>query len=481
MENNQNISNSKVASSFLWVFIEKFGYSGISLLSTLILGRLLTPYEFGLVGSIAIITSISNMIIDSGLGAALINKKNPTRKDYNTVFTFNFLASVFLYVIIFMVAPFIADYFKAPILKDLIRLLSTTLIFNSFTLIQRVVLMKKLLFKKQSFIAIVSVSFSAGIAILVAYKGWGVWAIAIQTVLYAVVYSIGMIFSIRYIPKLEFSSSSFRELLGFGGRIVLSGAIQVGYSDIISSVIAKVHTIQITGLYAQSQKLVSFPVYFFRSLFDSAAFPILSKAKNKYEFKKMCSQINRGIYFLSFPILLVLPFNTTEVIQITLGEKWLPADKIFTILSIGIVISLIDMAAFSTLKSAGEAKTLLNIGLSKAIIGLSFLSTTILFSIDILLYGILLTNLITGFIAIYYIHILTLYKIKEQLRDIVKPLCIAVAANTVAFIISRFVHFDYLIINLLIFIIIMAIVFVILCLSLKVNELNFIVKKLKKK
>lgn len=478
-ESNHNISKSKITSSFLWVIIERFGYSGVNLLSTLILARLLTPYEFGLVGSVTVIVSISNMIVESGLGAALVNKKDATHQDFNTVFTFNFLMSTSLFVVIFFLAPFIADYFKEPILKDIIRVLSLSLIFNAFTLIQRVILIRSLLFKKQSLISIFSTLISVSIAIFGAYSGWGVWAIVIQSVLYSAIFSIIIFFIIRYIPKIHFSKASFKELLGFGGRIVLSSSIQVTYNDIISSVIAKVYTIQVTGLYSQSQKLIAFPVYFFRSLFDGAVFPILSKAKDKYEFKKLCSQINRGVYFLAFPLLLTIPFNTTDIIDIVLGAKWLSASIIFKILSIGVIVSIIDIAAFSTLKSSGEAKVYLNIGINKAIIGLSFLAVSISFSLETLLSGIILTNLITSFMAIYYVDKLTFYTMKEQLKDIAIPLIIALIGNISAFIILQLAQFDSAIISLLFHIIIVVIICVVLCLLFGIKELEFIIKKIK--
>ncbi|MDO4230095.1 MAG: lipopolysaccharide biosynthesis protein [Capnocytophaga sp.] len=480
MEENYKISNSKVTSSFLWVIIERFGYSGINLLSTLILARLLTPYEFGLVGSVAVIISISNMIVESGMGAALVNKKDTTNQDFNTVFTFNFLMSVTLFVIVFSLAPFIANYFKEPILKNIIRVLSLTLIFNAFTLIQRVVLIRSLLLKKQSFISIVSTLISAGIAIFGAYNGWGVWAIVIQSVLYATIFSTIIFLIVRYIPKFQFSSTSFKELLDFGGRIVLSSAIQVTYSDIISSVIAKVYTIQTTGLYSQSHKLIAFPLYFFRSLFDGAAFPILSKIKNKNDFKKMASQINRGIYFLAFPLLLVIPFNAEGIIEIVLGKNWIDASAIFKILSVGVIISIVDIATFSTLKSAGEGKIHLNMGINKAIIGLSFLAISISFSLDILLFGIILTNLITCFIAIYYVDRLTFYTAKEQLKDIAIPLVIAMIGNVAAFSILRFIRFDQTIVNLFTYIVIVGFLCIILCFLLGIKELKYIIKKIKK-
>lgn len=476
-----SVTGSKVASSFLWVLIEKFGYSGISLLSTLVLARLLSPYEFGLVGSVAIITSISNMLVESGMGAALVNKENTTEKDYNTVFTFNLSMSCFLYALIFIAAPFIAGYLGNPVIKDIIRVLSLSLIINAFTLVQRTILIKNLLFKKQSFIALFSLSLSVIISVFMAYQGWGVWAIVAQLLLYAAIYSVTIFFIIRYIPKIHFSFSSFKELLGFGGRVTLSSAIQVGYNDIISSVIAKIYSIQTTGLYVQSQKLISFPVNIFRSLFDGAAFPILSKIKDKEEFAKMCSQINRGIYLLAFPLLLVIPFNTQEIIKIVLGNQWLEANTIFSILSVGVLILLIEIAAFNILKSSGNAKSYLRIGIYRAMIGFSMLLITFSFSLEVLLLGIILTNLLVSIITISKVNTTTAYKVKSQLKDIGYPLIIAVLANVIALFIVKFIETDQDIIKLLLHMVFMLIIFLGFCYMLKVKELNFVIQKMNRR
>lgn len=476
-----NVSKHKVVTSFLWVLIEKIGYSGISLLSTLILARLLSPYDFGVIGSVVIITSISNMIVESGLGAALVNKKDTTKEDFNTVFTFNFLMSCSLYTIIFFSASLVAQYFEIPLLKNIVRVLALTLIFNSFTLVQRTILIKELLFKKQSFIAFFSLALSAMISIFVAYKGWGVWAIVTQLVLYSVIYSFTIFFVIRYVPKFQFSISSFKELLRFGGRITLSSAIQVGFNDMISSIIGKIYSIQTTGLYAQSQKLISFPVNIFRSLFDGAAFPVLSKIIDKEEFSKKCAQINRGIYFLAFPFLLIIPFNTKEIIKIVLGEKWFEANIIFSILSIGVIVLLIEIATLNVLKSSGNAKSYLNIGVYRTVIGFLLLLLTFSFSIEILLFGIVLNSVLTSLMAIYKVNVLTMYTLKNQLKDILFPLIIALVSNIIALFIKKLTQIEHETISMLLYTVFMLLIFISICFVLNIRELSFVIKKIKRR
>ncbi len=481
MEEERRISNSKITSSFFWVLVEKFGYSGINLLCVLVLARLVTPYEFGLVGAVTIIISISNMIAEAGMGAALVNKKNANQTDYNTMFTFNLLMSTALCLIIFFAAPYIADYFGKPILKNVVQVLSTTLFFNALVTVPRVILIRKLLFKKQSFISITALLLSVIIAVFVAFQGGGVWAIVTQLVLYAFLSFVFTFLAIRYVPKLEFSVSSFKELVGFGGPVVVSSAIQVGYNDIISSVIAKIYSIQITGFYTQSKKLVDFPTAIFQSLFSTAVFPILSKAKDKKEFRELGSKINRGIYFLAFPLLLVIPFNTENIIHIVLGKQWIEASEIFRILSVSIIFLLINAASFNLLKSAGKSRVFLNAGIAKAIIGLAMLAVSATFSISVLLYGIIFTNLAASVIVINYVNLVTLYDTQQQIRDIVIPLSIAGVANGIAFLVTQALNFHYELVHLLTYIGVMFLIFLFLCWIIGVQELVFFVKKIIKK
>jgi O-antigen/teichoic acid export membrane protein len=477
----EGVKEIKIVSSFFWVLIEKIGYSLISLISTLILSRLLTPYDFGVIGSVMIITSLSNMIVESGLGAALVNKLSASKEDYNTVFTFNFLMSCFLFLLVFFLAPYIANYFEIPILKKIVRVLSLTFVFNSFSIVQRTILIKELQFKKQSLIALFSLISSSSLSVYLAFIGWGVWAIVIQLVCYSILYSLTIFFIIRYIPKFYFSITLFNELLRFGGRITLSSALQVGYNDIISSVIGKVYSFQITGLYSQSQKLISFPVNIFRSLFDGAAFPILSKIIDKKEFSLKCSQINRSIYLLAFPFLFSIPFNTSQIIKIVLGEKWMDANFIFSILSFGVVVLLIEIATLNILKSSGHAKPYLNIGIYKTLVGFVVLIITFFFSIEFLLFGIILNSIISTFLAVYYVSLLTDYKLRYQYKDILIPLLIALISNLTAFFLVKIFSVENVTVQLVLHVIIVLFIMFFICIVFKINELTYFIHKIRKR
>jgi len=411
------VSNEKTFFSFLWVLLEKFGFSGLSFISTLLLARLLTPYEFGLIGTITIFISLSNMVVESGFGAALVQKKNITNNDYSTIFVFNAIMSVFLYIILFISAPFIADYYNNDIFTSIIRVLGVILIINAVTLTQKVHLIRELAFKQQAAINLAALIISILCALTLAYLGYGVWALVAQLVLYSFFVSLFMWFKVRFIPSLIFNTQSFKELFSFGGRIILTSALQTIYNDIFGLVITKKFSVSLTGLYTQANKLVSFPTSIFSSLYDSVAFPVLSKIDNPEEFKTMYSNINNGIFSLALPLLLIIPFQVENIILTVLGTNWTEAAPILKILSISLLTSLISLSSFSVFKAKGLGETMLRYGIIKIVIGLIILVISIQISFEAIIYGVVITNFIFSLLVFHKVSKITLYKWKELFKD----------------------------------------------------------------
>src|SRR5690554_551060 len=411
------VSNEKTFFSFLWVLLEKFGFSGLSFISTLLLARLLTPYEFGLIGTITIFISLSNMVVESGFGAALVQKKNITNNDYSTIFVFNAIMSVFLYIILFISAPFIADYYNNDIFTSIIRVLGVILIINAVTLTQKVHLIRELAFKQQAAINLAALIISILCALTLAYLGYGVWALVAQLVLYSFFVSLFMWFKVRFIPSLIFNTQSFKELFSFGGRIILTSALQTIYNDIFGLVITKKFSVSLTGLYTQANKLVSFPTSIFSSLYDSVAFPVLSKIDNPEEFKTMYSNINNGIFSIALPLLLIIPFQAENIILTVLGTNWTEAAPILKILSISLLTSLISLSSFSVFKAKGLGETMLRYGIIKIVIRLIILVISIQISFEAIIYGVVITNFIFSLLVFHKVSKITLYKWKELFKD----------------------------------------------------------------
>jgi O-antigen/teichoic acid export membrane protein len=208
----------KTVSGLLWSFIDQFANMGITFIAGIILARLLSPREFGLIGMITVFIAVSESFINSGFSSALIRKNNCTDTDYSTVFYFNFAAGILFYIILFVSAPAISFFFNEPQLKSIVQVLGIILIIDSFTLIQRTILTKRIDFKLQARISVIASVCSGIIAIYMAFSGYGVWSLVAQRISRQSLNSIFLWLWNRWRPQLIFSKQSFKELFGFGSK-----------------------------------------------------------------------------------------------------------------------------------------------------------------------------------------------------------------------------------------------------------------------
>lgn len=474
------VSTEKTFFSFLWVFIERFGYSIIGLASTLLLARLLTPYEFGLIGTVTIFISVSNMIVEAGFGAALVQKKDVNDRDYSTIFIFNILMSIALYIILFVIAPYIADFYTNDIYTKIIRVLGLVLLINALTLIHRTVLIRNLALKKHAIINLLALLLSVIIAVVMAYKGYGVWALVAQVVINSLLVSVFMFVTVTFVPKLIFDLKSFKELFSFGSRIIINAGLSTIYNDVFALIITKKYSTALTGLYSQSNKLVSFPTNIFSALYDNAGFPILSKIENPVEFKDMVANINRGVFSLSLPLLLIIPFQSENIILLALGKNWIDASNILSILSLSLLTSLISISSFSVLKALGRGKELLKYGVIKISIGFIVLFISIQISFNAIIYGIVLTNTLFSFIIFDLISKTTLYKWKDLMKDFLSLLVVVLLINLMVSLALSLFKIESSYLELFIYILLMLTLYTIYLFSFKRTMLNSLFKLFRK-
>ena len=229
----------KTISGLFWSFTDSFTSQGIQFVAGIILARILTPREFGLIGMLTIFIAISQSFIDSGFSNALIRKKECTSEDYSTVFYYNIVVSLLFYILLFTFAGIISDFFKEPQLKDLIRVLGCGLLFNSLAIIQRTILTKDLNFKLQMRISVIASSASGVLSISMAYMGYGVWSLIVLTLGRFALTSFFLWVWSEWRPLLLFSKKSFYELFSYGSKILLSGLIDTIYRNIYYLIISK--------------------------------------------------------------------------------------------------------------------------------------------------------------------------------------------------------------------------------------------------
>ncbi|MDD7725004.1 MAG: lipopolysaccharide biosynthesis protein, partial [Bacteroidales bacterium] len=250
---------SKAASGLAWTSFEKVGQEVIQFVIGIIIARILAPEDFGVVGMTAIFLALANTIVDSGFGSALIQKKDRTEADYSTCFYFNILVGFAIYGILWIAAPWIADFYRTPILTDVVRVLGIAFIINSLSISQTARMTAEMQFRQMSVITIVAQLVTGLVGLVLAMTGWGVWALVFQQIASGAVRLIGMGIALKWVPSLQFSRQSFRHLFGFGSKILCSSIINTVYNNLYTLVIGRAFLPSDVGYYTRANQTAALP------------------------------------------------------------------------------------------------------------------------------------------------------------------------------------------------------------------------------
>lgn len=270
----------KTISGVKWNAIGRFSTQGVSFVISILLARILSPSDYGVVGMIGIFMAIAQTFIDSGFGSALIRKKDCTDEDYSTAFFFNIVVGIVCYLILFIAAPFIADFFNTPILTDIVRVLSINLFLGSLTIVQSAKLTVAVDFKSQAKISLVATIVSGSIGLAMAYSGYGVWSLVFQSVSSSIVRTISFWMVTRWKPQNTFSKESFKYLFGFGSKILSASLLHTIYSNLTTILIGKFYTPKDLGYYSRGESLAQLPSTNITGILGSVTYPILSKIQD---------------------------------------------------------------------------------------------------------------------------------------------------------------------------------------------------------
>lgn len=316
----------KTIKGVLWGSVNNFANQGIQFLVGIILARLLTPAEFGLVGMLTIFIVISETFINSGLGSALIRKKDCTQKDYSTVFYFNLLGGILFYTGLFLSADSIASFFNEPQLAKLLRVLGLVVLINALTIIQGTITTKRVDFKLYAKIAVISGISSGVIAIFLAFQGFGVWSLVIRTLVNTTIHSFLLWFWNHWRPSLIFSKSSFKELFGFGVNLLGSSLVGKISQNINTLVIGKFFSATDLGFYTRADHFKNIPSQNINMIISKVSYPILSQIQDDpLRLKDAYKKIILIITFISFILMGGLAAIAEPMIVFLIGEKWIPS------------------------------------------------------------------------------------------------------------------------------------------------------------
>ena len=313
-----NYINNQAVKSVIWSAIERFSVQAIQLILTIILARLISPAEFGLIAMLGIFMQVAQSFVDSGFSNALIQKKNRSEIDFSTVFYFNCAISIVTYIVLYISAPYIAQFYKEPILENVCKWIGVNLIIQGIAVVQVAKLTINLNFKTQAKASLVAITISGVLGVFLAYNGYGVWALVTQLLLNAFINTLLLFLFTKWKPTLEFSLSSLKSMFSFGSKLLLSGILHTIYTNMYSLVIGKKYNAIDVGYYNQSSQIARFPSVSLMAIITRALYPIQCKNQDNYQLlqrsfikylKMSCFlvfTIMTGIASLSEPLIIFL-------------------------------------------------------------------------------------------------------------------------------------------------------------------------------
>lgn len=409
----------KTAIGVFWSGIERFSVQGIMFIVQVILARLLLPSDYGLIGMLVIFIAVSQSFIDSGFSNALIRKQDRTETDFSTVFYFNIIVGILFYLLLFLSSSFIAVFFKAPILEILIKVLALTLFLDSFSVIQRTIFTIEVDFKTLAKASLISVIISGIVAIWLAYSGYGVWSLVIQSVLNSTINMLMLWVFSKWKPLFVFSWMSFEVLFSYGSKILLSGLIDTVYKNLYTLVIGKKFNAYDLGYYTRADQFSQFPSLNISVIISRVTFPLLSSIQNDNErLRIIYSKYLKLSAFIIFPLMTGLAAVASPLINLLLTPKWNGAVVLLQILCFSYMWYPIHSINLNLLQVKGRSDLYLKLEIYKKIIGVSILFFSIPFGIEVMCAGTILSSVIFLIINTHYTGKFINVSLFKQIQDL---------------------------------------------------------------
>ena len=427
----------KTVTGLFWTFSETLGNQFSGFIVGIILARILSPTDFGLVGMIMVFVVISQAFVDSGLGSALIQKQDASDEDYSTVFIFNILTSLILYIIIFSVAGFISDFYEQAVLKDILRVVATVLIIDSIALVQRTKLTKDLNFKSLTKISLSSSLISGIAGIVFAFSGFGVWSLIYKTLIQHSLNATLYWFSTNWFPKLVFSKSSFKKLFNFSYKLLLSGLIDRIYNNFYVFIIGKIFSPADLGFYSRASQFRDMASKQLTGTLQKVTYPVLSKLQddNTSLMKAYRKVIVTSIFVTSFTMAAIFSISEPLII-VLIGEKWRQSIILLQLLCFAGTLYPIHAINLNLLTVKGRSDLFLRLEIIKKMIGFPVIIGMSFFGIKYMIIAGIGTSFIAFWINTYYTGQLIDYTGFRQMIDILPSLLLGAGSALLTYLIS---------------------------------------------
>ncbi|RKS21841.1 O-antigen/teichoic acid export membrane protein [Flavobacterium endophyticum] len=410
-----------VMSGMFWTFFDNFILKGLSFLTTIVLAKILTPADFGLIGSISIFIAISTTLVDGGLTSSLIRSNNLDKDDYSTVFYTNIVTSIIIYLILFLSASSIATFFNQKIIEDILKVYGLVFVISSLSSVQTTILIKELNFKKLAVLNIPSVVVGSVTALIMGYNGYGVWSLVFMYLVVQVVSALFLWSFSKWRPNLSFSFPKFKTHINYGYKLLITGILGNIFNNIYGVVIGRYFPIKVLGYYDRANTFSQYPATVLILMIGKVSFPVLAKYQDDItaftlNFKKF---ISYSLY-LTAPVMITISFYSKLFFVQFLGGEWRVAVPYFIILCYAAIFLPLHSLNTNALKIFGRTDMVLKLEIIMKVL----ISITLLigfqFGIIGIVYSALVNSILLMGLNMYFVGLIIPYSFFEQFKSIIK-------------------------------------------------------------
>lgn len=481
-KNINNQTGKTIIKSFFWKFAERCGAQLSSFVVSMILARILAPDEYGILSILLIFISLSEVIVQSGLGMALIQKKEVDNRDYSAVLYISIFLAVLLYLILYISAPLIADFFEMDLVSSTLRVMSICLLFGAGSTVLNSMLVRQMKFKRL-FVCNITASVSSGIiGIIIAYLGGGAWALVFQYVTNKVITLVVMEIATKWKPGGFQTIKYVKPLFNYGYKLLIANLISTGYNELRSLAIGKKYNSAALAYYDKGKQIPQFVLNNVNATIENVMLPVYSSQQdNIYQLKIMLSYSMCVSSFVIFPMILGLCVIAEPLIVLLLTEKWLPCVPFLVISSLTFLLSPLQTSNAQVINAMGRSDIFLQLEIIKKIIGVIILLSSIFFFDDVIYvaYGGLIFAIISSIINMIPNSLYLKYSIKNQVLDLLPNIMISVIMVICIFPLSFVLKNNIILIMLQMFL--GVIVYIVLAIITKNKAFNFLYNILKGK
>lgn len=435
----------KTAKGVVWSAVERFSVQGVQFIVMIVMARILTPEDYGLVGMLAIFLAVSQSLIDSGFSQALIRKQDRTEVDNSTVFYFNIAVGLLLYLVLYLVAPAVAVFYDAPALTSVMRVICLSVVINSLVVVQRALYTARIDFRTQAKASLTAAVVSGVVGIAMAYSGFGVWSLVAQQLI-----NLGINAALLWVfsgwhPRLLYSWKSFRGLFSFGSKLMLSGLIDTLYKNIYTLVIGKIFSAGSLGHYTRAHQFADFPSSNLTGIMQRVTYPVLCSIQDDdMRLSDVYRRFLKLSAFIIFPLMTGLSAVAVPFVEIFIGDQWSYCASLLQVLCFAMMWYPIHAINLNLLQVKGRSDLFLRLEIIKKALGVAVLCATVPLGLMAMCYGQILSSIISLVINTYYTGKLIGVGFIRQMKDLFPTLLLSLAMFTVVLLSVHMIENIYL-------------------------------------